>query len=176
MSHKKMTGVKTVAPVGLSSEKPLPALEPWELAVVEVFCRAAATLGLRKSLGMVYGALYCAGTPLSVAELQERLLLSRGACVEALQSLRRFGAVRVVLKIGERRDFYEAECDLKKFASGALREILIPGLEKTALRLAQAEKLARGNAAKAKVARLLRAEKAAASFVPALEKILGNAA
>lgn len=171
-----MTGVKTVAPVGLSSEKPLPALEPWELAVVEVFCRAAATLGLRKSLGMVYGALYCAGTPLSVAELQERLLLSRGACVEAVQSLRRLGAVRVVLKIGERRDFYEAECDLKKFASGALREILVPGLEKTALRLAQAEKLARGNAEKAKVARLLRAEKAAASFVPALEKILGNAA
>lgn len=158
------------------SERALPALEAWELAVVEVFCRAAATLGLRKSLGMVYGALYCAGTPLSIAELQEKLLLSRGACVEAVQTLRRFGAARVVLKIGERRDFYEAETDLKKFAAGALHEILLPGLEKTELRLEHAGTLARGNAAKAKVARLVRAKDAVAALVPALEKMLGKTA
>jgi len=94
--------------------------------------------------------------------------------VEAVQLLRRFGAVRVVLKIGERKDFYEAETDLKKFAAGALHEIFVPGIEKTALRLEHAETLARGNApAKAKVAKLLRAKDALAQLVPAIENLLG---
>lgn len=159
----------------IKQERPLPELEAWELALVEVFCRAAAMLGLRKSVGMVYGALYCAGTPLSVTDLQEKLLLSRGAVVEATQLLRRFGAVRIVIKIGERKDFFEAETDLKKFAAGALHEILLPGLEKTSLRLEHAETLARGNAAKTKVEKLLRAKDALASLLPAVEEMLGTA-
>ena len=174
-SQQKMTATEEGAREhhGRLSEKPLPALEPWELSLVEVFCRGAAMLGLRKSVGMVYGALYCAGTPLAITDLQEKLLLSRGACVEAVQLLRRFGAVRVVLKIGERKDFYEAETDLKKFAAGALHEILVPGIEKTALRLEHAETLTRGNAsATAKVAKLLRAKDALAQLVPAIENLL----
>lgn len=155
-------------------EQPLPKLKAWELALVEVFCRAAATLGLRKSVGMVYGALYCSETPLAVSELQEKLLLSRGAVVEATQLLRRFGAVRVVIRIGERKDFFEAETDLKKFAAGALHEILLPALEKTSLRLEHAETLARGNDAQEKVAKLLRAKNALAALVPALEKTLAR--
>ena len=155
------------------SEAPLPALEAWELAVVEVFCRGAAMLGLRKSVGMVYGALYCSGEPLAITDLQKKLLLSRGACVEATQLLRRFGAIRVVIRLGERKDFFEAETDLKKFAAGALHEILLPGLEKTSLRIDHAEKLARGNAAKTKLAKLRAAKNALAALVPAVEKILG---
>lgn len=158
----------------IKQEAPLPSLEPWELAVVEVFCRAAAMLGLRKSVGMVYGALYCAGTPLAVSDMQEKLRLSRGAVVEATQLLRRFGAIRLVLKIGERKDFFEAETDLKKFAAGTLHEILLPGLEKMSLRLEHAAALARGNAAKAKVGKLLRAKDALAALAPALEKILNR--
>lgn len=173
MSHTKLTGQKREN--GRLSEKPLPELGEWELALVEVFCRAAATLGLRKSVGMVYGALYCAGTPLSVTDLQEKLLLSRGAVVEAVQLLRRFGAARVVIRLGERKDFYEAETDLKKFASGALHEILLPGLEKTSLRLEHAAALAPGNDAKDKVEKLLRAKDAFSALVPALEKTLAGA-
>ncbi|MGN0835456.1 MAG: GbsR/MarR family transcriptional regulator [Candidatus Spyradosoma sp.] len=154
-------------------EAPLPLLAAWELAVVEVFCRGAAMLGLRKSVGMVYGALYCSDEPLAITDLQEKLLLSRGACVEATQLLRRFGAVRVVIRLGERKDFFEAETDLKKFAAGALHEILLPGIEKTSLRLEHAATLARGTAAKTKIAKLRAAKDALSSLVPAVEKILG---
>ena len=171
MSQKKMT--EKDGKNERSSEKPLPALEAWELAVVEVFCRGAAMLGLRKSVGMVYGALYCSGEPLAITDLQKKLLLSRGACVEATQLLRRFGAIRVVIRLGERKDFFEAETDLKKFAAGALHEILLPGLEKTSLRIDHAEKLARGNDAKTKLAKLRAAKNALAALVPAVEKILG---
>lgn len=115
-----------------------PGIPAWELAVIDVFVRGAAMFGLRKSFGMVYGLLYCSREPLSTQELQEKLLLSRGAVVEAVLFLRRLGAVRVHLKIGERRDYFSAETDLKKFVRGFLKEILEPALEKADIRLAQA--------------------------------------
>lgn len=116
-----------------------PGVPAWELAVIDVFVRGAAMFGLRRSFGMVYGLLYCSREPVSTQEMQEKLLLSRGAVVEAVQFLRRLGAVRVHLKIGERRDYFSAETDLKKFVRGFLKEILEPALEKADIRLAQAE-------------------------------------
>ena len=123
----------------LSDTENVPA---WELAVLDVFVRAAAMFGFRKSVALVYGALYCSREPLSVPELQTKLQLSRGAVVEAIQFLRRLGAARVCLKIGERRDYFTAETDLKKFVQGFLKEILVPALEKADIRLAQAEESA----------------------------------
>lgn len=114
----------------------------WELAVLDVFVRAAAMFGFRKSVALVYGALYCSREPLSAQEIQERLQISRGSTVEALLFLRRLGAARVCLKIGERRDYFTAETDLKKFVQGFLKEILVPALEKADIRLAQAEESA----------------------------------
>ena len=156
----------------MKSEERLPQLEAWELAIAEVFCRGAQMLGLRRSVGLVYGALYCSETPLATTDLQEKLQLSRGAVVEATQLLRRFGAVRLVIKIGERKDFFEAETDLKKFALGALHEILLPGIDKITLRLEHAKTLARGNAAQSKIAELLRAETTLSALVPAIENLL----
>lgn len=117
----------------------------WELAVLDVFVRAAAMFGFRKSVALVYGVLYCSRAPLSAQEIQERLQISRGSTVEALLFLRRLGAARVCLKIGERRDYFTAETDLKKFVQGFLKEILVPALEKADIRLAQAEESAGKN-------------------------------
>ena len=121
---------------------PASVIPEWELAVLDVFVRAAALFGFRKSVALVYGALYCSREPLAAQEIQDRLQISRGSTVEALLFLRRMGAVRVHLKIGERRDYFTAETDLKKFAQGFLKEILVPALEKADIRLAQAQSAA----------------------------------
>lgn len=121
---------------------PKTAIPEWELAVLDVFVRAAALFGVRKSVAMVYGTLYCSREPISAQEIQDKLKISRGSVVEALLFLRRLGAARVHLKIGERRDYFTAETDLKKFAQGFLREILVPASEKADIRLAQAEEAA----------------------------------
>lgn len=130
-----------------SAELAVETLPEWELAVIDVFVRGAVMFGLRKSVGMVYGALYCSREALSSQELQTKLQLSRGAVVEAILFLRRLGAVRVHLKIGERRDYFTAETDLKKFVQGFLKEVLLPSLEKADIRLAQAEESAEKNSA-----------------------------
>lgn len=137
-SSKNKKAQKTGGSVG-SDELSNSAFASWELAIIDVFVRAAALFGFRKSVALVFGALFCAREPESAQSLQEKLKLSRGAVVEALQFLRRLSAVRVRFKIGERRDFYEAETDLKKFARGFLKEILVPAMEKADVRLAQAE-------------------------------------
>jgi len=122
-------------------------ISEWELAVLDVFVRAAAMFGFRKSVALVYGVLYCSREPISAQEIQERLQISRGSTVEALLFLRRLGAARVCLKIGERRDYFTAETDLKKFVQGFLNEILVPALEKADIRLAQAEESVGKNSA-----------------------------
>lgn len=137
-SSKNKKAQKTGGSVG-ADELSNSAFASWELAIIDVFVRAAALFGFRKSVALVFGALFCAREPESAQSLQEKLKLSRGAVVEALQFLRRLSAVRVRFKIGERRDFYEAETDLKKFARGFLKEILVPAMEKADVRLAQAE-------------------------------------
>ena len=131
--------MKTEIPVGQVSKAAIPE---WELAVLDVFVRAAALFGFRKSVAMVYGTLYCSREPISAQEIQDKLKISRGSVVEALLFLRRLGAAHVHLKIGERRDYFTAETDLKKFAQGFLKEILEPALEKADIRLAQAEEAA----------------------------------
>ena len=162
----------------INEESPAPALEAWELAVVDVFVRAADMFGMRRSVGMVYGALYCAREPISTQALQDRLALSRGAVVEALQFLRRLGAVRVHLKIGERRDFFSAETDLKKFARGFLKEILEPALEKAEIRLEQARdsagtaSAATSDFARSRIDELARRKARFAEILPLLENLL----
>ena len=153
-------------------------LEAWELALIDVFVRAADMFGMRRSVGMVYGALYCAREPISTQALQDRLALSRGAVVEALQFLRRLGAVRVHLKIGERRDFFSAETDLKKFARGFLKEILEPALEKAEIRLEQARdsagtaSAATSDFARSRIDELARRKARFAEILPLLENLL----
>ena len=169
--------MKTENPVSLLGE----AVPEWELAVFDVFVRAAAMFGLRKSVALVYGALYCSREALSVQELQAKLGLSRGAVVEAIQFLRRLGAARVHLKIGERRDYFTAETDLKQFAGGFLKEVLAPALEKADIRLAQAEAASRNTGAdadsafaRARVAELTLWKSRFTACLPLLENFLGK--
>lgn len=163
------------------------AFAPWELAVLDVFVRAAAMFGFRKSVALVYGALYCAREPESAQSLQEKLQISRGSVVESLQFLRRLGAVRVGFKIGERRDFFSAETDLKKFVRGFLREILVPALEKADARLDSAKTFAATETvpsaavpadedfARSRVAALIAWKSRFAELLPLLENLLGEA-
>lgn len=182
-----MDAPKTVSPSSAAS-----AVPAWELAVIDVFVRGAAMFGLRKSFGMVYGLLYCSREPVSTQEMQEKLLLSRGAVVEAVQFLRRLGAARVHLKLGERRDYFSAETDLKKFVRGFLKEILEPALEKAEIRLEQAQDAAGTGTpdtdeistgtlsaedaafARSRVAELAQWKSCFAEILPLLENFLGG--
>jgi HTH-type transcriptional regulator, glycine betaine synthesis regulator len=100
-----------------------------EREVVEVFVRMADMLSLPRSYGEIYGCMYISPEPLSMEDLITKLRISKGSASQGLKALRNIGAIRTVYKVGERRDYFEAECELRKLVSGFLRDQVDPHLE-----------------------------------------------
>lgn len=100
-----------------------------EREVVELFVRLADMLSLPRSYGEIYGCLYVTEGSLCMEELISRLKISKGSASQGLKALRNIGAIKTVYMPGDRRDFYEAECELRKLVAGFLRDQVDPHLE-----------------------------------------------
>lgn len=92
----------------------------WEL--VEICVRAAQMLNAPRSVGEIFGFLFTQKTPVSFEQVVETLGISAGSASHGLRYLRRLGAVNVVMRARERRDFFQVETSLKKIVSGFLSE------------------------------------------------------
>ena len=117
------------------------SLAAWETATIEVFVRAAALIGFPRSIGEIYGVLFCAAQALTFDDLVERLRISRGSVSQGLKLLRQLGAVRVQYVVGSRKDHFEPELSMKRLVSGFVRDQFTPHLESGASRLEQIEAL-----------------------------------
>ncbi len=112
-----------------------------EREVIALFVRVADLLGLPRSVGELYGALYISPRPLHMDALRTKLNLSKGATSQGLRLLRRFGAVRSMYMAGDRRDYYVAETTLRPLLGGFLREQVQPHLKSGKERLEALEVL-----------------------------------
>ncbi|MFA5147197.1 MAG: hypothetical protein WC515_07475 [Candidatus Omnitrophota bacterium] len=72
------------------------------------------TFGLNNIMAQLYSILYLSNKPLSLDDMVERLKISKGSASVNIRSLESLGAVRNVWVKGSRKDFYEAELDVKK--------------------------------------------------------------
>ena len=52
--------------------------------MIDVFVRAASLIGLPRSIGEIYGLLFCTPQALSFDELVERLQISKGSVSQGL--------------------------------------------------------------------------------------------
>ncbi len=100
-----------------------------EKEVVELFVRLADMLSLPRSYGEIYGCLYITEGSLCMENLISKLKISKGSASQGLKALRNIGAIKIVYQPGDRRDFYEAECELRKLVAGFLRDQVDPHLE-----------------------------------------------
>ena len=128
----------------MSSESTSPesALAQWEHEVIDLFVAWAQTLGLPKSLGQIYGLLYCSPEPLCLETIQERLQISKGSVSQGLKSLKSLGAVQTSTIAGDRRDFFNAEVRLKRLLAGILQNQIQPMLDQGEDRLQRIQSLA----------------------------------
>lgn len=78
--------------------------------------------GFRKPLGRLWTILFLAEDPLSAADLSDRLHMSAGAVSMTVAELERWGVVRRVWRLGERKDYFEAETDFWKMISKVVSE------------------------------------------------------
>lgn len=70
------------------------AATDFEQAVIRLFTDTADLLGVPKSVAMIYGVLFASPAPLTFAEIEARLGISKGSVSQGLRFLREIGAVR----------------------------------------------------------------------------------
>jgi DNA-binding transcriptional regulator GbsR (MarR family) len=76
--------------------------------------------GFPKGMGAIFAVLYLSPTSLSLDEIVTETGLTKGAISTEIRALARMGLVHRSSKLGDRKDYYEAEADF--FA--AIRSIL----------------------------------------------------
>ncbi len=78
--------------------------------------------GLPKGMGAIFAVLYLSPIPLSLDEVVTQTGLTKGAVSTEVRTLARMGLVHRSSKLGDRKDYYEAESDFYKSIRSLLKE------------------------------------------------------
>ena len=76
--------------------------------------RISAAFGLNRFITQLYVFLYLNDKPLSLDEIVDALGVSKGNVSVNIRELEKWGAVRNIWVKGSRKDYYQAERDVKK--------------------------------------------------------------
>lgn len=79
------------------------------------------SFGLNKFVAQLYAVLYLSDKPLCLDELTARLGVSKGNVSVNIRELEKWGAVKSIWVKGSRKDYYEANLDLKGVLLGKVR-------------------------------------------------------
>jgi DNA-binding transcriptional regulator GbsR (MarR family) len=105
---------------------PRPRKETAELDAVLLVADAIGDViefwGFRKLLGRVWTVLFLEDECLSAEDLMKRLHTSAGSMSTALTELQRWGVVRRVPRLGQRKEYFEAETDFWKMVSRVISD------------------------------------------------------
>jgi DNA-binding transcriptional regulator GbsR (MarR family) len=78
--------------------------------------------GFPKGMGAIFAVLYLSPTPLSLDEIVQETGLTKGAVSTEIRALARMGLVHRSSKLGDRKDYYEAESDFYMAIRSILKE------------------------------------------------------
>ena len=96
----------------------------FEVALVDFFVRGAELLGAPRSVAAIYGIVFASPEPLSFADVEARLDISKGSVSQGLRVLREIGAIKMVEGNGNRRDYFGPDLELRKLVVRFLDERL----------------------------------------------------
>lgn len=83
--------------------------------------RMSDAFGLNSFVAKLYGFLYFNARAISLDEIAEGLGVSKGNVSINIRELEKWGAVKKVWIKGSRKDFYEAELDIKKVFTNKIK-------------------------------------------------------
>ena len=78
--------------------------------------------GINRTMAQIHALLMTSPQPLSTDEVMEELEISRGNAHTNLKELVAWGLVRIVVRKGDRREYFEAEKDVWKIFTTVARE------------------------------------------------------
>jgi HTH-type transcriptional regulator, glycine betaine synthesis regulator len=86
----------------------------FDAQVVDFFVSAADLLGVPKSVAAIYGIVFASAEPLSFAEIEARLDISKGSISQGLRILREVGALKEVSADEDRAEAFVPDLELRK--------------------------------------------------------------
>ena len=101
--------------------------EKLELAqnrLIERIGNTCSKFGLNHFIAQLFAVLYLSKEPLSLDDLTQRLKVSKGNVSINIRVLEGWGAVRRIWIKGSRKDYYEAETNIKKVFADRLKSSL----------------------------------------------------
>ncbi len=88
---------------------------------IESIGKLCDSFGLNRFVAQLYATLYMNNKPLSLDDIAERLKVSKGNISVNIRELEKWGAVRNIWVKGSRKDYYEANLDIKKIISDKVK-------------------------------------------------------
>lgn len=86
----------------------------FETAMVDFFVDAAELLGVPRSVAAIYGIVFASPVPLSFADIESRLDISKGSVSQGLRVLREVGAVKEVSTKTDKTELFEPDLEMRK--------------------------------------------------------------
>jgi HTH-type transcriptional regulator, glycine betaine synthesis regulator len=129
------------------------AVVAFEAELVDFFVEAAALLGVPKSVAAIYGIVFASPVPLSFAEIEARLDISKGSVSAGLKVLREVGALKEVSKATDRAELFEPDLQMRKLLEHYLQNRLEAQLASSKGRLTAISKAVPGRDGSAEVLR-----------------------
>ncbi len=100
------------------------AVVSFEQAMVDFFVDAAELLGVPKSVAAIYGIVFASPVPLSFADIESRLDISKGSVSQGLRVLREVGALKEVSAASDKAELFEPDLEMRKLVGRFLENRL----------------------------------------------------
>lgn len=112
-THAPVTDVPSSRGLVLAGDRPAEVVA-FETEMVDFFVSAADLLGVPKSVAAIYGIVFASPVPLSFAEIEDRLDISKGSISQGIRVLREVGALAEVSKPQDRAELFEPDLKMRK--------------------------------------------------------------
>ena len=100
-----------------------------EDSILNLCVKLCGILGLPKSVGLIYGAVFVSARPIEAGYICKKLKISRGSVSQGLKFLRELGAIRVEGENGNRAEHFVAEDHLRKAVETFVTKKIAPAFE-----------------------------------------------
>ena len=122
--------------------KPSRAVHPSnpEDSILNLCVKLCSILGLPKSIGLIYGAVFVSAKPVEAGQICRKLKISRGSVSQGLRFLKELGAIRSEGLNGNRAEHFVAEDHLRKAIETFVTHKIAPAFEELGEEVERLEK------------------------------------
>jgi len=115
---------------------------PLDNSVMDLCVRLCSLLGLPKSVGLIYGAVFVSPKPIEAGQICRMYKISRGSTSQGLRFLKELGAIRSSGLNSNRAEHFEAEEHLRLALENFILKKISPALKEIGQEIEKLEKIA----------------------------------